>query len=542
MTVITLPPCSRASWLPGVAWCVWLFWSPPAPATPVAAPSGNDTIITIDVDHPGAVINRNLYGQFAEFVGHGIDQGIWVGEASAIPNTRGFRNDVVAALRRLRVPLVRWPGGCFADTYHWRDGIGPRAARPKRMNVYWGGVIEQNAVGTHEFFDFLEQIGASAYINGNIGSGTPQEMADWVEYMSGDRDTSLVLERKRNGRDQPYKIAMFGIGNETWACGGNMRPEYSADLHRRYANFLNTPPYAMFFDPPPKDPMLKIASGSNGDDYHFTDVMMANAARFMDALTLHYYTTPTGIMGHFGASVAFPEKEWASTLRTASRIEELVTRHSAVMDRYDPEKRVGLFVDEWGTWYDPEPDRKPGFLFQQNTLRDAVVAAIYLDVFQHHADRVRMSSIAQMVNVLQSMILTDGSRMMLTPTYHVFRMHVPFQDSTSLPAQVGTQQYHAGDISLPAVRASAARAKDGFIYLALTNLDPDRSARIDAALLGGRARGATGEVLTGPSMDAHNDFEAPDRVHPVPFSGREKNGHVYLDLPAKSVAVLRILE
>lgn len=520
---------------------VWLTLE----ATSVMAGSvvPNLVSVTVDADRPGPTISRYVYGQFAEFVGHSIDEGIWVGEDSAIPNTRGFRNDVIDALRKLHVPLIRWPGGCFADIYHWRDGIGPRATRPRRMNVYWGGVVEPNAVGTHEFFDFLDLIGADAYINGNMGSGTPQEMADWVEYMTGDRDSSLVLERKHNGRDKPFKVAMFGVGNETWGCGGNMRPEYSADLHRRYVNFLSTPPYPMFFDPPPKNPMIRIASGSNGDDYTFTRVMMANDARYMDAFTLHYYTTPTGVMGNFGASTGFPESQWASTLHTAARIEELVTRHSAIMDEFDAGKRIGLFVDEWGTWYDPAPGRNPAFLFQQNTMRDAVVAAIHFDVFHHHADRVRMSSISQMVNVLQAMILTDKERIVLTPTYYVFQMHVPFQDATSLPTRTNTPEYALGELTQPAVRASAARAKDGQLYLALVNLDPNRPARVKMVVKGAVAvRAAAGQVLTGASMDSHNDFDDSNRVHPVPLSGHLEHGQVVLDLPSKSVAVVRLAQ
>ncbi len=497
--------------------------------------------LTIDTAHPGATISRYVYGQFAEFVGHSIDQGIWVGEDSSIPNTRGFRNDVIAALRALRVPVVRWPGGCYADIYHWRDGIGPRAQRPRRMNVYWGGVVETNAVGTHEFFDFLDLIGADAYINGNMGSGTPQEMADWVEYMTGDRDSSLVQERRRNGRELPFKVAMFGLGNETWACGGNMRPEYSADLHRRYVTFLNTPPYPMLFNPEPANRMIRIASGSNGDDYEFTRVMMANDARYMDALTLHYYTTPTGVMGHFGAAMGFPEREWATTLRNAERIDELLTKHSEIMDKYDPGKRVGLFVDEWGTWYDPTPGHNPAFLFQQNTMRDAVVAALTLDAFHHHADRVRMSSISQMVNVLQAMILTDGPRMVLTPTYHVYRMQIPFHDATSIPVKLRTPDYRMGDVTLPALRASAARANDGRLYIALVNLDPNRGIRVATLVSGGTPiRAATGELLTAPNMDSHNDFDAPDRVHPVAMTGRSENGHLMIEMPPKSVAVLQL--
>lgn len=497
--------------------------------------------VTIDAGHPGPTIHRYVFGQFAEFVGNVINDGIWVGPDSPIPNTRGFRNDIIAALRDIHVPLVRWPGGCYADIYQWRDGIGPPAQRPRRINTLWGGDIETNAVGTHEFFDFLSLIGADAYINGNIGSGSPREMADWVEYMMGDRPSSLVEERRRNGRAEPFPVAMFGIGNETWACGGNMRAEYSADLHKRYRTFIATPPYATIFDPDFLKPSMTIvASGGNGDDYAFTRVMMANAANQMDALTLHYYTTARGIMLNFGPATGFPESEWASTFRNARRIDELITKHSAIMDEFDPKRRIGLYVDEWGTWYDPTPGRRPAFLFQQNTIRDAIVAAITLNVFQRHAERVRMSSIAQVVNVLQAPILTQGAQMVLTPTYHVYRMYVPFQDATQLPVQVETGPYVMGDITLPALDVAAARSKDGRLVVAIANLDAHRAARIDTTVIGGGAKRAVGETLTGDTLDAYNDFGQPPRVVPVRREYAAKNGKLELEVAPRSVSVFEL--
>ena len=335
---------------------------------------------------------------------------------------------------------------------------------------------------------------------------------------------------------------MFGIGNETWACGGNMRPEYSADLHKRYRTFLYTPPYATFFDPKPENPMLFVASGGNGDDYNFTKVMMASAGAQMDALTLHYYTTPRGIMGNFGPAIGFAENEWASTLKTALRIEELVSKHSAVMDETDPTKRVGLFVDEWGTWYDPTPGRNPAFLFQQNTLRDAVVAALYLNTFQRHAERVRMSSVAQVVNVLQAPILTDKEKMVLTPTYYVFRMYVPFHDAQLLSAGTSKAEYRFDKTVLPAVDVVAARAKNGKVYLALVNLDPNRPAKVRATISGIAAKRATGETLTGRQLDAHNDFDGRINVKPKAVSASVSAGKVVIDLPSKSVTVVEIAE
>ncbi len=487
--------------------------------------------LTVHADRPGARIDPNLQGQFAEHLGHGIYGGVWVGEDSPIPNTRGYRNDVLGALRALHVPVVRWPGGCFADIYHWRDGIGPRANRPVTLNATWGGVEETNAFGTQEFFEFAELIGARVYLSGNVGTGTPQEMADWIEYVTSDTHSSLAEMRRRNGRDKPWRLDFFAIGNETWGCGGTMRPEYYADLYRQYATFIRVPKG--------KSP-LRIASGANTDDVHWTDALMAEAAASMDALTLHYYTLPTGHWDHKGAATGFGEGEWIATLGATLRMDDLITRHAAVMDRYDPSKRVGLFVDEWGTWYDPEPHTNPAFLTQPNTLRDAIVAALNLDVFQAHADRVRMANIAQMVNVLQAMILTDGARMVLTPTYHVFEMYRPFQGATFLPIDLAAPPYHFGEATVPSVHASAARDASGKINLALVNLDPHRGVTVAAAIAGGAARSVRGRVLTGPAMDTQNTFAAPNAIQPAPIGARLEHGEVRVWLPAKSVVVLEV--
>jgi alpha-N-arabinofuranosidase len=496
------------------------------------AQSPVDVTVTIHADQPGPKINRNIYGQFAEHLGHGIYGGVWVGEDSPIPNTRGYRNDVVEALKRLHVPLVRWPGGCFADEYHWRDGIGPRDERPVRVNTTWGGVEESNAFGTHEFLDFVELIGADAYVAGNVGTGDPEEMAQWVEYITSDTNSTLAQERRENGREKPWRLPYFGVGNENWGCGGDMRPEYYTDLYRRFATFI---------DGPSDNQPVKIAGGANSDDYNWTEVMLSRAARYMDAYSFHYYTVP-GQWENKGPSTGFSEDQWAATLKKAMRMDELVTKHSAIMDKYDPEKRIGLFVDEWGTWYDPAPGRNPGFLWQQNSLRDALVAALTLDIFHRHADRVRMSAIAQMVNVLQAMILTEGKRMILTPTYHVFEMYIPFQDATSLPAEIETPEYRRGDQSMPAVDVSAARGSDGRIHVAFVNLDPHRDATVSTTISGVRARGASGQLLTAKQMDAHNTFDAPNTIKPEPFEARRTRNALVVEIPPKAVIVVAVDE
>lgn len=486
--------------------------------------------LTLHADRPGPSIAPDIYGQFSEHLGHGVYDGIWVGEGSAIPNTRGVRNDVVGALKQIGTPLVRWPGGCFADIYHWRDGIGPRAERPVRLNTTWGGVEESNAFGLHEFMDFAGQVGAGAYINVNVGTGSPAEMADLLEYMTSDSHSALAELRRKNGRQQPWKIAWLGIGNEPWGCGGSMRAEHYADLVRQYATFVRLPQDAR--------PKL-IASGAQPDDYHWTDVLMSTDADQIDGYSLHYYTVPTGEWAHKGAATGFGEDLWISTLSQALKMDGYVTRHAAIMDRYDPKKRIALVVDEWGTWDDPKPGTNAAFLEQDATLKDALVAALTLNIFQQHADRVRMAAIAQTVNVLQSMALTKGGRMVLTPTYYVYEMYRPFQGATSLPIEVSAPAYAFGGVSVPSVQASAARDAYGVVHVALVNLDPHETAHAAVRIDGAAERTVSGRVLTAGAMDAANSFDRPDTVTPKAFGGaRIAGGVLSADLPPKSVVVL----
>ena len=491
--------------------------------------------VAVDVSAPGPVIDRHVYGQFAEHLGTGIYGGIWVGTQSTIPNTGGYRKDVLDALRRIKVPVVRWPGGCFADLYNWRDGIGPPATRPVRINVHWGGVTESNAFGTHEFLNFSELLGADAYVSGNVGSMTPYDTAQWLEYMTADSQSSLANERRKNGRDQPWQIKYFGIGNETWGCGGNMRAEYAADINRRYSTFANAPADMH---------MVKVASGPTGsrpDTYDFAEAMMRDGGR-LQAMSLHYYTAPM-LPGADGARVraaatGFDENQWAMTLSLALHMDELVTKTSAVMDRYDPDKKVILAVDEWGSWYAQEPGSHPGFLYQQNTLRDAEVAALTLDIFHRHTDRVKLAAIAQMVNVLQAMILTDKDRMIRTPTYHVYRMYVPFQDARLVPITFDAGSYVYGNISLPRVDAIAARAKNGKLWLALTNVDPNRTVKVEVMAAG--VKQAAGQMLSSPKVDSVNTFESPATVAPEPLVERSSGGKVILKLLPHSVTVVAL--
>jgi alpha-N-arabinofuranosidase len=487
---------------------------------------------TLHADQPGGVISRYIFGQFAEHLGFGVYGGIWVGEDSKIPNTNGYRNDVVAALKRLEVPVVRWPGGCFADEYHWREGIGPRDKRPVRVNTHWGGVEETNAFGTHEFMNFAELIGADAYVSGNVGNGTPEEMAQWVEYMTSDTTSTLANERRKNGRDKPWKLPFFGIGNELWGCGGNMRAEYAADVVRRYQTFVKVPRGTQ---------TQKIAAGANVDDYHWTEVFMRETGKLLSGLSLHYYTSPGPTWNQKRSSTDFDEDQWIETLSKALYMDELITKHSAVMDKFDPDKKVGLMVDEWGTWYTSLPGFNPGFLHQQNSLRDALVAALHFDIFSQHTDRVKMANIAQMVNVLQAMILTSDDKMVLTPTYYVFEMYKPFKDATHLPLEISAPVYQHGDYRVPSVHGSAARGKDGKVYVALTNLDPNNAAKLSLKIAGAHARGVSGQILTAGTINAINTFERPDTVKPQSFTGAKVQAErLSVELPAKAVVVLAL--
>ena len=507
-------------------------------AVPLAA--AQNVKLSVDVSKVGVKIDRNIFGQFAEHLGHGVYEGIWVGPDSKIPNTRGIRNDVVAALKALKVPNVRWPGGCFADEYHWRKGIGPQ--RTVTLNPNWGGVIEPNTFGTNEFMDFLDQIGAEAYLSANIGSGTPQEAAEWLEYLTAAQPTTLAKERMTNGHPAPYKVAFLGIGNESWDCGGNMTPDYYLSQLKIYSRFVRN------FNPAQQDQqqMLKIAVGPGGGQSRWTEwteaVMKAYQSHTwswdMNGLSMHFYTVVKWPPSF--ASMGFGETEYAQILKSTLEMNDLIEKHSAIMDKYDPEKKVALVVDEWGAWYAPLPGSNPGFLAQQNSLRDAVLAALNLNSFARHADRVRMANIAQMINVLQAMILTDKEKMVLTPTYYVYKMYVPFQDSTFVPIAFDAGTHKQGEITLPRVDAIAAKDKAGKLWLAITNLDPNQPAEIDISLTGMDAKSAAGETLTAPKVDSVNRFDAPNTVVPQPVSAKAQDGKLTLQLAPKSVTVVAV--
>ncbi|MGQ8365504.1 alpha-N-arabinofuranosidase [Glaciecola sp. 1036] len=490
--------------------------------------------VSLDTDNTGAVINKNIYGQFMEHLGRGIYEGVWVGPESDIPNTNGYRDDVLQALKDLQVPLLRWPGGCFADEYHWEDGIGPNAERKRTVNTTWGGVIDDNSFGTHEFMNLAEMLGADAYVNGNLGTGSPKEMAQWVEYMTSDSESSLANLRRENGRDKPWRLHFFAIGNETWGCGGSMDADYYVDLYKHYATFIKTPAN--------NKPTL-IASGGTDFRTDYTEALMSMESYWSynkGAISHHYYTLPTSDWSKKGSALNFPESEWASTMSRTLKIEDILKTNIEIMDKYDPDEEIGFYLDEWGTWYDVT-EGDPGFLYQQNSLRDAVVAALNLNIYHKYAKRVQMTIIAQMVNVLQAMILTDKEKMLLTPTYHVFRMHIPFQDATYVPIELdGNETYGQGEHQVPKINASAARGKDGKLWITLVNVDPNNDEVIN---LGSAYKRITGEILTAETMDAHNTFKDPNAVRPTSFEvSPAENGELVITLPPKAIIVAQLTE
>jgi len=438
----------------------------------------------------------------------------------------------VAALKDLGVPVVRWPGGCFADEYHWRDGIGPGERRPRRINTHWGGVIETNEFGTHEFLDFCQQIGAEPYICGNVGSGTPREMMEWIEYVTSDSDSELADLRRRNGRQSAWKLPYFGVGNESWGCGGDMRPEFYADEFRRYRTFVKN--YS-------GNRVQPIACGANGADYNWTEILIDRVGRRMNGLSMHWYSLASGNWAHKGSALNFGEDDWHSLLRQTLRMEELIAQHGRIMDKYDPDKRVGLVVDEWGTWHDVEPASEPGFLYQQNTLRDAIAAGINLNIFNRHCERVVMANVAQMINVLQAMILTDKEKMIVTPTYEVFRMYRVHHGATLIPVDVSAPDYKLGGESIPSLSVSASRDSAGRLHVSAVNLDPNRPAEASVKCVGMKARSVAGRVLTADAINAHNTFERPHSVKAADFSEFEiTDENLELHLPSKSVVVLEM--
>jgi len=489
--------------------------------------------LVINADLGRQTISRHIYGHFAEHLGRCIYDGVWVGEESPIPNTRGIRNDVVQALRAINIPNLRWPGGCYADAYHWRDGIGPKEQRPRTINFHWGNVVEDNSFGIHEFMDLCDQLGCEPYICGNVGSGSPREMAEWVEYLTFDGDSTLASLRRANGRAEPWKVTFWGIGNENWGCGGSFSPEDYCMEFRRYASFVR--PFG-------GTKLTLIACGPAHNDVEWTIRFFRKLRKdFWDfnnihGFAAHYYC------GTAGTATQYTTDQWYQLIGRGLEMEPLIVQQRAALDAYDPQRRIGLIVDEWGTWHPVEPGTNPAFLYQQNTLRDALVAATTLDIFNRHADKVVMSNIAQTINVLQAMILTEGERMLVTPTGHVYEMYAPHQDGLSVATTLETDgvSYRAGDkdATIPAVAASAS-VKGSRLFLTVTNCHAEQAATVAVQLRRGSATGATARTLTG-EIHSHNTFDRPAALEPEPLDVAAHGASFNLELPPASVSALSI--
>jgi alpha-N-arabinofuranosidase len=487
--------------------------------------------LSLDLSQAKFKISKEIYGHFAEHLGNCIYGGIFVGEKSTIPNIHGIRKDVLEALKEIHVPVLRWPGGCFADTYHWKDGIGPVKDRPTMINIHWGGVTEDNSFGTHEFLDFCEMLDTEPYVSGNVGSGTVQELSQWVEYISSDAVSPMTKLRKENGREAPWKLTFLGVGNEPWGCGGQMTPDYYSNLFRQYSNYCRD--YG-------KNRLVRVAAGPSGDDYINSEIVIKNLAHFMQAFSVHYYTVWPD-WGHKGSATEFNESSWYPVLKNALKMEEIVTRQTSLLDKYNPQKNIGLFVDEWGTWYEVEPGTNPGFLYQQNSLRDALVAASTLNIFNNHCERVRMANIAQTVNVLQAMILTKDAQLVKTPSYYVFKMFAVHQDATMVPITLQSLRSNSSEGDLPLINASASIAKNGELNITACNLDARNEQKVSIELKGNTYTKITAEILTGSKINSYNDFGKPEEVNINPFKGvKMTNASIELTIPDHSVVLIKL--
>jgi len=535
-----------------------------AMATGTANYGQSSIALVIDAGASQYTISRHIYGHFSEHLGRCIYDGYWVNESMPVAKKDRIRLDIVDALRKIQIPNLRWPGGCFADEYHWRDGIGPRNQRPTMINTNWGNVTEDNSFGTHEFLELCDLLGTEPLIVGNVGSGTVEEMSRWIEYLNYDGISPMTNMRKQNGREKPWGVTFWGIGNENWGCGGNMTPEYYVTQFKQYSSFAKNYPGTT---------LRKIACGANSGNYQWTEVLMqgltgTGGRSSMWGMDVHYYTRPPrGRMGQAapgapaqrpaaaqgapaqpsaqvqsqGSATNFTEETYFATMQNALRMEEIVTGHDAVMTKYDPEKRVALVIGEWGIWTDPEPGTNPRFLYQQNSLRDALIAGSTLNIFNNHCDRVKMAQLAQTINVLQALILTEGTKMILTPTYHVFDLYKVHQDAKMIPVKFFSPDYVLGDQELPALNVSASQDSTGVVHITLVNIDPGKAINISTTLNQIKWSSVTGQILTSGKITDINTFDNPDNVVLTKFDGAKKQGDLLnVALPSKSVVMLAI--
>ncbi len=493
------------------------------------------TVITVQADQPRQTISRHIYGHFAEHLGRCIYDGFWVDSNLNVEKDGRIRMDIVNALRNIDIPNLRWPGGCYADEYQWRDGIGDPATRPATVNSNWGGITEDNSFGTDEFMKLCDLLDCEPYISANMGTATSKDLRDWIEYLNYKGDSYLTGLRKENGHPEPYGVSFFGIGNESWGCGGHMTPEHYADEFRKYQGYARD--YSGF-------KINKIACGPNATDYNWMEVCLKNIPHYMMwGISLHYYTIATGDWGKKGSSTQFGEDEYFGGIKNALFMETLLNNYSAIMDKYDPSRKIALVVDEWGIWTDVIPETNPGFLYQQNTMRDALIAASTLNIFNNYSFRVRMANLAQAINVLQSLVLTDKERMLLTPTYHIFKMYKVHHDASLLQSTVSTNDYKLGNESVPEVNVSASKDSNGKMHVSIVNVNPHKSIDTEVILNGLAAIGdISGEIVTSAAYTDYNSFDDTGKITITEFNDFKKKGNntVSLNLPPLSVVTLEI--
>ncbi len=479
--------------------------------------------VSVQTDVEIGVIRPELHGHFAEHLGSCIYGGLWVGQDSRIPNINGYRKQAVEYLRALGIPVLRWPGGCFADDYHWRDGIGPQSKRPKSVNIHWGNYTEDNSFGTHEFIGLCRLIAAEPYLAGNLGSGTPQELRDWVEYCNYPSGSTLADERAGNGSPEPFRVRHWGVGNENWGCGGNMKPDEYAGHYRRFATFIRT-----FGDTRP----LLIACGPNGNNTDWSRRFMdsMDARRMPNGFSMHFYS------GGKNISTEFTVEAMQEQLSSFVRLEQAIQQQRALLDGYDPERKIGLMVDEWGVWdrMVPDNEKRHGRLWQQITMRSAIAAALGLNVFHRHADKLVMCNIAQMVNVLHSVLLTDEDRCVRTPTYYAFDLLKHHRGKTAVRVETG-------DSSPLGLSASASR-REKELVLTFVNPKHDAGMQINCSLSGATAVSGRAQLLHNPDFNACNTFDSPDQIVPRERRVNADGSRLQLDLPPLSIvtAIIRL--
>lgn len=490
--------------------------------------------LILDASKAKDTINKDIYGHFAEHLGRCIYGGFYVGEGNTkIPNKNGIRIDVVEALKKLKIPVLRWPGGCFADNYHWMDGIGPKNERRHTENVSWGNVREDNSFGTHEFLDMCESMNAEPYLALNMGSGTVQEGAEWVQYVNHANGTSHLTDlRQKNGRAQPWKVKYWGVGNESWDCGGHMTVDQYIREFNKYATFMTSYNNT--------EGLFRIAVGPGTEDLKWTEALMSDIPRKMiDGISIHHYSVIN--WNKKSSATQFTEEEYFKTMEQAWRMEKMVAGNSEVMDKYDPQKKVALVVDEWGGWYEVEPGTNGAFLYQQNTMRDAMIAGVTLNILNSHCDRVRMANIAQCVNVLQAVILTNEEKMLLTPTYYVMEMYNIHQNALLLPLTISSDDYVLGEKKIQAVSGSASKDKNGLVHISMVNIDAHKEQEVNIDLGNLSLKSVSGRILKSDKIQDHNTFDDPQKIKPTVFGNARLSGNkLSLKIPPFSVVVLEL--